>query len=265
MVTIMLGSCKSICCCFLCKNDVKIETDGDKDWNRKTTTVNKGNNNVANNNNNTKTSKDDDVKVICEANLEHILNNQNGSQNNSLYRFVSSNESMSISLHESIIEEEEIEDAEVCDSIVYVVDGDHCYSKEIESDSGSEIDANSVKYIDNDSGSGYSSDVTIVNVNAFDASSHNRQNSAQPSKQPNAQIVNKQSCIQSQPEGKCNIKMKDDLSEINNVQNLSSNCCRDRDSSSQNAQSFDIKRSNLQPLNVKVSAYKSTTIEGKFN
>ena len=265
MVNIMLGSCKSICCCFLCKHDAEIEKDGDKNWNGKNASLSKSNNNAINNNNSTKTSKNDDVKVICEANLEHILNNQNGSQN-SLYRFVSSNESMSISLHESIIEEEEIEDAEVCDSIVYVVEGEPCYAQEINNYSQSENDASSIKYIDSDSGSGYSSDVTIVNVNAFDTSSRPQQNSAQFSKQTNAQIIDKQSCLKRQNKDKNNPGMNANPREINEVPKLSSTLNLDRDKTFPYSQNSEIEGTKLRHLtDEKVFANKSTLRQGKSN
>ena len=74
----------------------------------------------------------------------------------------------------------------------------------------------------------------------------------------------KDSGIHSMNSSSSTVASDKDIGVSRYVQNLSSNCCRDRDSS-QNAQSFDIKRSNLQPLNVKVSAYKSTIHEGKFN
>ena len=126
---------------------------------------------------------EDDVKVICEANIEHILSRQNGSQN-SIYRFVSSSESMTMSLHESIIEEEELDDAEVCDSIVYVVDGDPKYKTEYESASvySDSLEADDKKYCDgmnnDNSGSGYSSDVTVIDVSTIGSSV------IQPSKVP---------------------------------------------------------------------------------
>ena len=263
MVNIMLGSCKSICCCFLCKHDAEVEKNGDKNWNGKNASITKSNNNATNNN--TKTSKHDDVKVICEANLEHILNNQNGSQN-SLYRFVSSNESMSISLHESIIEEEEIEDAEVCDSIVYVVDGEQCYSKGTDNDSQSENDASSIRYIDSDSGSGYSSDVTIVNVNSFDASSHPKQKFSQLSKQTTAQISDKQSYLKRQNEDSINTRMNLDLSKVNEVPKLSSTFDFDRDNNSKNAQTSNSVINELRHLtDEKHSANKSTLLQGKFD
>ena len=88
-----------------------------------------------------------------------------------MYRFVSSNESVSMSLHESIIEEEEIDDAEVCDSIVYVVDGESSYMKEYQHDLESNDLQSDEDYIDNNSGSGSSSDVTIIDANNIDSSS----------------------------------------------------------------------------------------------
>ena len=245
MVTIMLRSCTSICCCFLCKNDTEIEDDDDKNWKGRNTTLTTNATDVANNNNNSvkKTSKNDETKVICEANLEHILSNQNGSQN-SLYRFVSSSESMSISLHKSIIEEEEIEDAEVCDSIVYVVDGEQCYAKESNIDSGSEYDGNSLKYIDNDSGSGYSSDVTIVNVNALDVSLPN-QNYAQPSKVTDAQNVKKQNSSKRQTKEKGKPRLIDGRSLTSSLENLSLSYYCVRDTSLQTPQSSEIENKKL--------------------
>jgi hypothetical protein len=81
-----------------------------------------------------------------------------------------------MSLHESIIEEEELDDAEVCDSIVYVVDGDPKYKTEYEACSvySDGLEADDKKYregINNDnSGSGYSSDVTVIDVSTVGSS-----------------------------------------------------------------------------------------------
>lgn len=264
MVTIMLRSCTSICCCFLCKNDTEIEDDGDKNWKGKNITLSTNTADITNNNNATKLSKKDDTKVICEANIGHILSNQNGSQN-SLYRYVSSSESMSISVHESIIEEEEIEDAEVCDSIVYVVDGEPCYAKERNNPSGSEYDGNSIKYIDNDSGSGYSSDVTIVNVIACDVSLLH-QNCAQSLKVTNAQTVNKQKSFKRQTKEKDKPNMRDDHSVASSGENLSLSHYSATDSSFTTPQIFDIGKTKLRHLTDEMcSANKSTLHQGKSN
>ena len=74
---------------------------------------------------------------------------------------------MSMSLHESIIEEEEFDDAEVCDSIVYVVDGGEPNQMKGR-DEVSSLDDQLCGDLDNISGSGYSSDVTVINANLSD-------------------------------------------------------------------------------------------------
>ena len=147
----MLKACNSVCCCFSCTKESSETNTEDEFWagKNKTSPINVSD---KSDNNDLKNSKDD-VKVICEANFEHILTDQTTTSVN-LYRFVSSNESMSLSLPESIIEEEELDDAEACDSIVYMVDGQPSPRKDL----------------DNNSGSEYSSDITIVNVN-IDSSS----------------------------------------------------------------------------------------------
>ena len=167
----MLQSCTSICCCFSCKKETKIENVEDQKWKEKNKIPSKK---PANSKNITrKSSTDDDVRIICEANLQDVLTNQNDSQK-SIYRFVSSNESRSMSLHESVIEEEEIDDAEVCDSIVYVVDGDPIYMKDHDHHSGSNEELSDGESIDDNSGSGYSSDVTIINTNIGNSSPTNQ-------------------------------------------------------------------------------------------
>ena len=175
----MLKCCNSICCCFLRKKEILFESNANEKCKVQHVLSSQGNTDVPKSSASIKS--EDDVKVICEANIEHILSRQNGSQN-SIYRFVSSSESMTMSLHESIIEEEELDDAEVCNSIVYVLDGDPKYKAEYEACSvySDDLEANNKKClegINNDnSGSGYSSDVTVIDVSTI--------GSTQPSKLP---------------------------------------------------------------------------------
>ena len=169
----MLKSCNSICCCFLRKKEILFESNANEKSKVKHVLSSQGNTDGPKSSASIKS--EDDVKVICEANIEHILSRQNGSQN-SIYRFVSSTESMTMSLHESIIEEEELDDAEICDSIVYVVDGDPKYKTEYEACSvySDGLEADDKKYregMHNDnSGSGYSSDVTVIDVSTIGSS-----------------------------------------------------------------------------------------------
>ena len=136
VIGIMLRVCNSVCCCFSCNEKETLETK-EVDANFPTTVSDKLNNGPIN-------DAEGDVKVICEANLEHILKDQKQSDN--IYKFQLSKESLS--LHESIIEEEELNNVEVCESIVYMVDGQPSSLKDFGDDSESE----------------YSSDITIINV-----------------------------------------------------------------------------------------------------
>ena len=132
----MLRVCNSVCCCFSCNKKETLETK-EVNANVPTTVSDKLNNSPI-------SDVESDVKVICEANLEHILKDQN--QTDNIYKFQLSKESLS--LHESIIEEEELDNVEVCESIVYMVDGQ----------------PSSLQNFGDDSESEYSSDITIINV-----------------------------------------------------------------------------------------------------
>ena len=253
----MLKSCASICCCFSCKKEVQIENVDDEKWKEKDKTP--PSNPFRTKKNTLKSSTDDDVRVICEANLQDILNNQNGSQR-SMYRFVSSNESMSMSLHESIIEEEEIDDAEVCDSIVYVVDGDSSYMNDHEHDSGSNGQPSDWEY--NDNNSGYSSDVTIINANTIVHSpTHQVCDSTQPPIYTNLQNVSNEDVLETQTEVD-RYYIKDNSHGVQNEPKSSPSPAKD--TVCKNTQSCDIKNVKLEHKpDESFSKHKSTLCTGK--
>ena len=248
----MLKSCTSICCCFSCKKEVQNENVDDEKWKEKNKTPHT--NPTSTKNIALKSSTDDDVRVICEANLQDILNNQNGSQRN-MYRFVSSNESMSMSLHESIIEEEEIDDAEVCDSIVYVVDGESSFMNDHEHDSGSNGQPSDGEYNDNNSGSGYSSDVTIINANNIVPSS------TQPPVYTNMQNANNEDVLQRQTEVD-KYEMKDNSHGVQIKPKSSPSPAKDI--VYKNTRNCDIKNVKLEHMpDESFSKHKSTICTGK--
>ena len=148
----MLEICDSICCCFSCKTNEKVSSKKENQDIIKVQASTKKQNYLPNEN----SVDDEEDRIVCEFDFRDTISPD---QNETNLKSVRKGESISISLHESIIEEEELDDAELCNSFTYMADGKNYDRKSVETDNGDESQS--------------ISDITVINVDIHNASCAN--------------------------------------------------------------------------------------------